>query len=185
MIAMQYIIPLPTDYDMSRITRRIADKGGMTDALPGLVFKAYLSARINDPKLPVPANRYAPVYLWREVEAMNAFLHGPMFQALVEAFGRPPVHLWSVRCAEIKPDLRRALYASCDITEIQALPCEASPGRNDAANVLAMVEAYNPTSWRGLRLQLWETPPPARLQRERYRIGHLSMPEANTQSAIK
>jgi len=40
MIAMQYRFPLPADYDMAIIDRRIADKGHLTDGFPGLLFKA-------------------------------------------------------------------------------------------------------------------------------------------------
>ncbi|MDP9396126.1 MAG: DUF4865 family protein [Actinomycetota bacterium] len=36
MQARQYEIRLPADYDMTVISRRVAAKGAMTDAFPGL-----------------------------------------------------------------------------------------------------------------------------------------------------
>jgi hypothetical protein len=36
MIAMQYSLVLPADYDMAIIGRRIAERGHLTDGLPGL-----------------------------------------------------------------------------------------------------------------------------------------------------
>ena len=48
MIAMQYSLTLPADYDMAIIDRRIRDKGALLDGFPRLRFKAYLSARKQD-----------------------------------------------------------------------------------------------------------------------------------------
>src|SRR5699024_8559939 len=64
MIAMQYSIGLPADYDMAIIRRRIADKGHLMDDCPGLAFKAYLYAARDDAGLHAPDNLYAPFYLW-------------------------------------------------------------------------------------------------------------------------
>ena len=52
MIAMQYGIGLPADYDMGIIRRRTADKGHLLDDFDGLVFKAYLHASRGDARLP-------------------------------------------------------------------------------------------------------------------------------------
>ena len=88
MIAMHYRLPLPADYDMDIIDRRIAAKGHLTDGFPGLLFKAYLSARKGESGRD---NAYAPLYVWNTVEGMHAFLNGPGFAALADAFGRPAV----------------------------------------------------------------------------------------------
>ena len=44
MIAMQYAIDLPSDYDMEIIRRRVRENGDKTDGFPGLEMKAYLIA---------------------------------------------------------------------------------------------------------------------------------------------
>ena len=82
MIAMQYAITLPADYDMAVIRHRIADKGHLLDDFPGLAFKAWLHASRDDRELPSRDNLYAPFYLWHDSEGMDAFLDGAGFAAL-------------------------------------------------------------------------------------------------------
>lgn len=79
MHAMQYEITLPADYDMGIIRTRVATKGHLLDAFPGLGLKAYL---IRERAGGSPVNQYAPFYLWRAPEGMNAFLWGAGFQGL-------------------------------------------------------------------------------------------------------
>ena len=45
MIAMQYSLVLPANYDMGIVERRIAERGHFTDGFSGLAFKAYLHAK--------------------------------------------------------------------------------------------------------------------------------------------
>src|SRR3954471_3200474 len=95
---MQYEITLPADYDMGIIRKRVADRGHLTDAFPGLALKAYLvrerAADASWPKAHSTVNQYAPFYLWRTSEGMNSFLWGPGFRGLSADFGRPPVRHW-------------------------------------------------------------------------------------------
>ncbi|MEU1282916.1 DUF4865 family protein [Kitasatospora sp. NPDC005856] len=92
MHAMQYEITLPADYDMGIIRKRVADKGHLLDAHPGLGLKAYLVRERGRQGSPV--NQYAPFYLWRTAEGMNGFLWGPGFRGLSADFGRPTVRHW-------------------------------------------------------------------------------------------
>ncbi|ASA56491.1 DUF4865 family protein [Vibrio gazogenes] len=96
MIAMQYKFVLPADYDMTRIERRITEKGYLLDDWPGLVFKAYLYARQDAPLYHSPVNSYAPFYVWQDHHAMMAFLNSEGFKALCEQFGRPKVETWFI-----------------------------------------------------------------------------------------
>jgi hypothetical protein len=185
MIAMQYSIALPADYDMAIIQRRIADKGPLLDDLPGLVFKAYLSADRGDRALSSCSNLYAPFYLWRDAEAMRDFLAGAAFRALTASFGRPAVQLWTVCAAHLHADLRGARYARREIAAIvDADPLEtlgereAERARDDlAAGALAAVSAYEPHGWNLLRLRLWrDLPPPSPHVGQAYAVGHVSMP---------
>ncbi|MEB1530725.1 DUF4865 family protein [Xanthomonas sp. WHRI 7945] len=188
MIAMQYSIALPADYDMAIIRRRIADKGPLLDGLPGLVFKAYLSADRRDRALPSRANLYAPFYLWRDAEAMHAFLAGAAFGALADAFGRPAVQLWTVCAASLAADLhgaryaRREIVALSDADALQSLgEREAERARSDlAAGALAAVSAYEPHGWNLLRLRLWRDPPPPSPDAgQAYAVGHMSVPASD------
>ncbi|MFJ7908709.1 DUF4865 family protein [Kitasatospora sp. NPDC096204] len=92
MHAMQYEITLPADYDMGVIRRRVADKGHLLDAHPGLGLKVYLVRERGRHGSPV--NQYAPFYLWHTAEGMNGFLGGPGFRGLSADFGRPAVRHW-------------------------------------------------------------------------------------------
>ena len=72
MIAMQYKISLPDDYDMRIIQKRVQDNGNKTDGFQDLLFKAYLiseKGRFGNEK-----NEYAPLYLWKSSQGMNKFI---------------------------------------------------------------------------------------------------------------
>lgn len=188
MIAMQYAITLPADYDMAIIRRRIADKGHLLDDFPGLAFKAWLHASRDDRELPSRDNLYAPFYLWHDSEGMNAFLGGAGFATLARDFGRPPVRTWIPWQAELATDLHDAVCATrelvaipaqADLAELHA--AETAAARQDrAAGALATISAYDPTGWTLLRLRLWPTPrpDPAHADRQLYRVGHVSQPAA-------
>ena len=183
MLAMQYSITLPADYDMSIIRRRIETKGPLLDGFPGLAFKAYLSAERGDATLPSEENLYAPFYLWRDNEGMNAFLAGDGFAVLTRDFGRPAVRVWSVWQAQSPAALAGAVCASREIVRLPARPpgerlqreAEAT-GAALADGALAVVCAYEPTDWTLVRFCLW---PELRGDlaggdRQLYRVGHLS-----------
>jgi Domain of unknown function (DUF4865) len=84
MLLMRYDIALAPD-QIEPVRRRAAERGPLFDAYPGLAWKLFLL----DPADPC----YATLYAWREPAAALGFLDGPFFRALVETFGRPPVHL--------------------------------------------------------------------------------------------
>lgn len=186
MIAMQYTIALPADYDMAIIRRRIAAKGHLLDDFPGLAFKAWLHAARDDGELPGRDNLYAPFYLWRDSAGMNAFLGGAGFAALSHDFGRPVVRSWIPWQAELAGDLRGAVCATrevtsvpehADLTEWQHREAESARAAM-ADGALAAINACNPTNWTLVRFRLW---PEARTDlaaadRRIYRVGHVSQP---------
>ena len=186
MIAMQYAITLPADYDMAIIHRRITDKGHLLDDFPGLAFKAWLHASRNDDALPSRDNLYAPFYLWHDSEGMNAFLGGAGFATLARDFGRPAVRTWIPWQTEMAADLHDTVYATrelvpipahADLAELRA--AEAAAARQDrAAGALAAISACDPAGWTLLRLRLWPTlrPDLAHADRQLYRVGHVSQP---------
>jgi len=185
MITMQYRIVLPADYDMEIIRRRIAERGHLTDDFPQLSFKAYLYA---DRSAGNRENLYAPFYLWHDTQGMNTFLGGMGFAGVVESFGRPIVHTWSVWCAETAPDLSIATHATREILPIAA---HASLGelRNSESigaqmdlerGAIATIRAYDPTTWTLLRFRLWRSNihPSVEDGVDVYMVGHLSQPSA-------
>src|ERR1035438_1823130 len=91
MLAKQYTIKLPADYEMEIIRRRVQSRGGAFDAFPGIVFKAFL---ITERARGAIANRHAPFYLWLDTAGTNEFLFGEGFAAVLESFGRPLIEHW-------------------------------------------------------------------------------------------
>jgi hypothetical protein len=186
MIAMQYSINLPADYDMAIIRRRIADKGHLLDSLPGLVLKAYAYSMRSDGELPARDNLYAPFYVWSDSDGMNAFLCGPGFAGLARDFGRPVVRTWSVWQAGFAEDATAAKSAT---REVVALPVHAALDecrQTETADVrtamadgaLAAVVAFDPGNWTLVRFRLW---PDLRAEHagdagQSYRVGHVSQP---------
>jgi hypothetical protein len=184
MIAMQYSLVLPADYDMGIIEQRIADRGHATDGFPGLAFKAYLHAGKQD----VPAsadNMYAPFYLWHTTEGMNEFLCGPGFQSLTRSFGWPLVRTWSVWHAQWSPEAATARYAiretaliapHADLASLRDAESEGSKELASKNGVLATVVAFEPTDWSLVRFQLRNEMPEqlATGQTQIYRVGHVS-----------
>ena len=190
MIAMQYRIALPADYDMGIIRQRIADKGHLLDDFPNLAFKAYLYADRTRSYAEGHENLYAPFYLWHNTEGMNAFLGSAGFSGVVASFGRPLVRTWSVWRADVASDLSSAERATREILPIAAhtsldmlREAESDSAQDDLdRGALAAISAFDPTGWTLLRLRLWRES----IQRpigddvDVYEIGHISQPAANT-----
>jgi len=174
MIAMQYRFALPADYDMAIIDRRIADKGHLMDGFPGLLFKAYLSARKSGP---AQDNAYAPFYVWNTVDGMHAFLNGPGFAGVAQAFGRPSVATWLVWQARCAPGFEHARFASVERrtippgTDLEALRRAETA---DGGRALAAVVGYEPGTWTLVRFRLWDSEPVADAATLVYAVGHVS-----------
>jgi len=89
MLAMHYAIPLSGHDALAGIRTRVKERGHLFDGMAGLSDKLFL-LDIDDPC-------YATFYLWREPDAALAFLNGPLFDAVVQSFGRPEVRLFLTR----------------------------------------------------------------------------------------
>ncbi|TBW53329.1 DUF4865 family protein [Marinobacter halodurans] len=186
MIAMQYSFTLPADYDMGLIRHRIASKGHLLDTFPNLVFKAYLYADRADRVTAGFENLYAPFYVWRNSDGMNAFLASAGFVGLTRSFGWPSVQTWSVWQALGSGDVANAVTATretlavepfSDLSALRSAEIERAGRDLSRAGALAAVAAYDPTAWSVVRFRLWEDegPEPA-AGRRRYRVGHVSRP---------
>ncbi len=184
MIAMQYSIVLPADYEMAVIRERIAAKGPLTDDFPGLVFKAFLHASRG---VHGPENLYAPFYLWEDADAMNRFLTGPGFVALTQSFGWPVVKTWSVLHGERTAHVREARHGTrstvgiaphTDLSALQHAETERARAAARRDGALASVVACDPRSWTLVRFHLWREPPAAAEGVQAYAVGHVSAPGA-------
>jgi hypothetical protein len=183
MQAMQYEITLPADYDMGIIHRRVAEKGHLTDALPGLALKAYLVRERGTDGSPV--NQYAPFYLWNSAAGMNAFLWGPGFRGLSQDFGRPAVRSWLGLGYQRGPAFDSAPTTA--VRQVLPVPADADPADlierlltelpADAARpgTHSVALAVETTRWELVTLTLGTADLTA--PGDRYRVHHLSAPE--------
>lgn len=191
MYAMQYEITLPADYDMTIIRHRIATRGHLLDAFPGLGLKAYLIRERGTDGSPV--NQYAPFYLWSAVSGMNRFLWGGGgFTGIVQSFGRPPVRHWTgVAC--LRGPAADAV-PSAATRSIAPLPPDADPAVAVEAALDTMRQrarhpdvhftalAVDPQRWELVHFTLWRNPVPA-ADGIQYRVLHLSTPHFQEISA--
>ena len=185
MLAMQYSFTFPADYDMALIRRRIADKGHCTDALPGLVAKAYLYGEREAGG--TAENCYAPFYLWQDNAGLNDFLAGPGFQALTRSFGWPAVRVWSLWQAALQPGVADARWGTRAIRSVAPHGDLAAMQREEeaqlaaalAAGALAVAAGFEPTTWSVVRFRLWAERPAAEEENsgQLYRVGHVSLSE--------
>lgn len=183
MIAMQYSFTLPADYDMAIIRERIAEKGHLLDHFDGLHLKAYLHATRGEDST---ENLYAPFYLWRDSEAMQRFLGGSGFKALVQAFGWPSIRCWQVWDAHLAAQASQARFAARAIHPISPYTALDALREEERARLhadvergaLAAITAFEPTTWTHVSFRLYDAlpvnaPDPSA---QRYAVGHVSLP---------
>lgn len=85
MIATQYKIILPSDYDMDIIKNRVKNNGHKTDGFEGLKFKLYLITEKG--KNNSLHNSYCPLYLWKDSNGLNKFLFNGFYDNIITSFG--------------------------------------------------------------------------------------------------
>jgi len=91
MIASQYKIILPSNYDMDIIKKRVKDNGYKTDGFYGLKFKLYLITEkgVNNNL----QNSYSPLYIWKDSEGLNKFLFEGYYDNIITSFGWQNVNI--------------------------------------------------------------------------------------------
>jgi hypothetical protein len=183
MYAMQYEITLPADYDMEIIRKRVATRGHLLDAFPGLGVKAYLMSERGVDGAPV--NAYAPFYLWHDVSGMNQFLWGGAgFQGIVSDFGRPTVWHWTGAAffrgpaSDSAPLLAtrdaRPIPAGADLIATMTEAVSEAEQRAALPGVHSTAVAVDPHHWSLLHFTLWQRA--STTAGARFQVLHLSAP---------
>ncbi|MQY11702.1 hypothetical protein SRB5_18210 [Streptomyces sp. RB5] len=186
MHAMRYGITLPADYDMGIIRARVAAKGHLTDAFPGLGLKAFAVRERGVDGSPV--NQYAPFYLWRTPEGMNGFLWGDGFRGIVRDFGRPVVEHWVgagfVRGAaygargDVAVRRTRAVLPGEDAASVVEEERAALGKLAGAEGLRCAAVGVDPRTWEVVAFSLWAGGA-APGGGERYEVLHVSAPEVD------
>ncbi|QKW22224.1 DUF4865 family protein [Kitasatospora sp. NA04385] len=194
MLAKQYEITLPADYDLDIIRRRIKAGAPILDDRPGLGFKAWLLRERGTDGSPV--NQYAPLYVWRaDGEAARFLVGGGGFENIVRDFGRPTVHHWTVLAHFSGPARADVPVPPTATRRLTAVPVEQDPAAL-AAHVDREVEllrelarrpgvhtavlALDPSRWELLRFTLWGSAPEEDPAAAVFGVPHLSAPELST-----
>ncbi len=163
MIVMQYRFTLPADYDMAIVETRIRENGAKLDGFPGLLFKTYLFSRREDAHC--GENRYAPLYVWKNAEAMARFLQSPGFKKLTEDFGWPQIDTWLALRLPGIDEVHNAAWLSmrklpiATHSDLSTLPPEGQ------------LCAWDVSRWQWLQVDVGAAP---QLGRENYRIGYVA-----------
>lgn len=163
MIVMQYRFTLPADYDMAIVETRIRENGAKLDGFPGLLFKTYLFSRREDAHC--AENRYAPLYVWKNADAMARFLQSPGFKKLTEDFGWPQIDTWLALRLPAVDEVRNAAWLS-----MRKLPIAA---HSDLSTLPpeGQLWAWDVSRWQGLQVDVGDAP---QAGSENYRIGYVA-----------
>ncbi|GGF30261.1 DUF4865 family protein [Subtercola lobariae] len=193
MLAMQYQITLPADYDMGIIRERVATRGFALDQYPGLGLKAYLirEAGVNGSAV----NQYAPFYLWNAPLAAGTFLWGgDGFGNIVRDFGRPVAQTWVGAgfargpAGDEAPTVAvRSIIHLTDDADPQPLVAsrvDALPALVGQPGLHSVAVAVDPRTWQLVEFSLWAVAPDAEWieaaadsrDTETYEVLHLSSP---------
>jgi hypothetical protein len=184
-LATQYSIALPLDYDMSVIRQRVAERGHLLDAVPGLGLKAYL---VEDVGRGGRRNQYAPFYLWSDPTAAAAFFWGGGgFSGIVRDFGRPSVATWLGAAFRRGPAFdvaptaatitRWALAPAGDPADEAARLRDAAEEQAGSSDLHSVAAVIDPFRWEALLFALRisaPTPPP--LDGTVFEVLHVSAP---------
>ena len=166
MLAKQYTIMLPADYDMEIVRVRVRDRGSVFDTWPGLGFKAFL---ISERDRGATANRYAPFYLWNDVAGTNQFLYGDGFAQLAGSFGRPLIEQW-IPLAVHAPAANQARPPRCarredlpvadheQLSDVRERERRWIAERGADERFRGGVVGLDPYRWQLLRFAMWDTP---------------------------
>ena len=187
MLAMQYEITLPADYDMQIIHDRVAASGPLLDAYPGLGVKAYLIRRRGVDGSTV--NQYAPFYLWADAAAAASLLwSGAGFTAILRDFGRPVVQTWIGGTAHQAADWRTppayalrqktALAADADIVAVAGSADARLAAAVDAGQTQLAAYGIDPRTWELVTVTLHEQrPDQVPDTAELFQVLHTAAPE--------
>lgn len=175
MIAMQYKILLPNDYDMDKIYERVIRNGKKTDGFQDLLFKAYLVAErgsaLNS------CNEYSPLYLWKDSNGMNKFIFNGFYDNILNSFGWQKINIGIPLLCDMGSDFSDAKYVLEVENPVEPMQRMKSMDFSlDAVDKCAgKVLIYNPDKWRYVEYYFFTFMPKDYPNAKTYRILHISM----------
>lgn len=175
MIAMQYKILLPENYDMNIIRKRVAMNGNKTDGFQDLLFKAYL---ITESKSEGKGNRnqYSPLYLWKDSNGMNKFIFNGFYDNILNSFGWQNINIGIPLICKLENDFIYSKY----VLEIEKeiIPATHMKPLNFSSifsTCAGKVLIYNPDKWKYSEYYFFTNKPASNNIGVLFDILHLSM----------
>lgn len=181
MLAMQYSIPLPLDYDAQKVHERVNQRKALFDSCEGLVHKSFL---YNDTE-----KLYAPFYVWRDVIEAQNFLLNELFKGVTDTFSRCRVRSWFSTHMQYG---NRALSPSFAYREVDVIapeePLDAFLQREKQhqdelladENLYMHLVAFDAERWEIMRFSLWKDQASAQKPSSDvfmgYRVLHINEP---------
>lgn len=182
MLAMQYSVPLPVNYDADKIRERVNTRRALFDEHAGLVHKSFIYSAED--------HLYAPFYVWKDAGEAQAFLLDELFKGVIETFSRRRVRSWIVLSLRYGDKVITPTYARHEIDPIapevrlnewaeqerqaQAAQLNTHPG------LYMHLIALDADRWEVLRYSLWESresaPKPGTDCYQGYDVLHVSEP---------
>ncbi|WP_025899762.1 DUF4865 family protein [Sneathiella glossodoripedis] len=156
MLAMQYSVKLPTEYDLNKVNERVALRGPKFQGRPGLTHKFYLYER--------EEHIYAPLYIWENSQAAQDFLMDSLFGDVIQDFGRPRVRSWQILefnygSSTIEPvKMTAEVDKVCNeksLTDIRKIEEKVHKGMLKQDGLFAHMVLLDPDRWEISRCSLW------------------------------
>lgn len=170
MIAMQYKILLPDDYDMDVIKKRVALNGQKTDGFQDLIFKAYLISETNH-------KEYSPLYLWKDHGGMNQFIFNGFYDNILDSFGWQDIKIGIPFLYNLETDFKSSNYVFEIERKIPPTPrMKPLKFSLDSHNCFGKLLIYNPDKWKCLEYYFYKDIPAGYGWKnlKTYRLLHLS-----------
>lgn len=151
MIASQYKITLPSNYDMNIIINRVKLNGYKTGGFCGLKFKLYLITEKG--KNNNLQNSYSPLYLWKDSNGLNKFLLNGFYDNILSSFewqqvniGIPLIDTTTSKISDIKHlfEITRDIFHQGSLDNFKDRVEEELPEIENSGYIVI----YNPDKWK-------------------------------------
>lgn len=151
MIATQYKIILPSNYDMNIIKDRVKNNGHKTDGFEDLKIKLYLIIEKGENNN--LQNSYCPLYIWKDSKGLNKFLFDGFYDNIITSFGWQKVNVGIPLIDTTTQDFKNIKYVFEVTKEIK--PQESLKNLKDEIEKdmpklydVEYVVIYNPDKWK-------------------------------------
>lgn len=151
MIATQYKIILPSNYDMNIIKDRVKNNGHKTDGFEDLKIKLYLITEKGENNN--LQNSYCPLYIWKDSKGLNKFLFDGFYDNIITSFGWQKVNVGIPLIDTTTQDFKNIKYIFEVTKEIK--PQESLKNLKDEIEKdmpklydVEYIVIYNPDKWK-------------------------------------